>query len=441
GIATLEQDTIELHKDDGLVSEVLTSDVVDGLKGRLGLGSVRYPTTGTPSMQDAQPFVVAFPENGIANSHNGNLVNYTDMREVLKKGGGHLSSKCDAEIIINVFARQVSEHRGDLFKAAESCMKLFDGAYAEGVITGKGDLFAFRDPHGIKPLCYGWNDELFMVASESVALDTNRIPLKGQVKPGEALLLRKGKLTKRQLMKKRFATCMFEYVYFSRPDSVLDMGNVYEIRVKLGELLARDWPAKADIVVPVPDTARPAAEGFSRASNIPVAEGLIKNRYVARTFIMPKQKDREVAVRMKVNPLQSVLKGKRVVLIDDSIVRGTTTANLVNLVRGAGATEVHVRITCPPIIGPCFYGIDMSTHKELIAANHSVEEIRKKMGADSLAYQKIESLNEALGLKADDVCNGCLHERYPTPFARKVNELLKKKGSKSRYWEDTTTVH
>ncbi|MDO8339326.1 MAG: amidophosphoribosyltransferase [Candidatus Burarchaeum sp.] len=441
GIAIVEGDSIEMQKGLGLVAEVVKPEFIGGLKGWLGVGSVRYPTTGTPSARDAQPFVVGYTQNGIACAHNGNLVNYLQMREMIQHDGRRLISRCDSEIIVDYFAGELEKCKGDLFKAAESCMKTFDGAYCEGMVTGKGDLFAFRDPHGIKPLCYGWNDELFMVASESVSLDINKIPMKGHVKPGSALLLRNGKLTVKQLVTARFATCMFEYVYFSRPDSVLDAGSVYEARVRLGELLARDAPAKADIVVPVPDTARPAAEGYARALGISCVEGLIKNRYIGRTFIMPYQSAREAAVRVKLNPLRSVLKGKRVVLMDDSIVRGTTTSKIVSLLKEAGAKEVHVRITCPPIIGPCFYGIDMSSHKELIAANHSVDEILKSLGADSLAYQTIGAMNEAIGLKAGQMCNGCLHEDYPTPLAKKVNKILKGGSSEKRYWEEATTVH
>ncbi|VVC03873.1 Glutamine--fructose-6-phosphate aminotransferase [isomerizing] [Candidatus Burarchaeum australiense] len=441
GIAVVEGDSIELQKGMGLVTDAITREFVAGLNGWLGVGSVRYPTTGTPSAKDAQPFIVSDIRGGMANSHNGNLVNYHQMRALVQKEGRALSSKCDCEIIVDVFAEALRKNKGDFFKAAEYCMKTFDGAYCEGLVTGKGELFAFRDPHGIKPLCYGWNDELFMVASESVCLDINKIPMKGFVAPGSALLLKDGKLTLKQLVNARFATCMFEYVYFSRPDSNLDAGNVYQIRLKLGELLARDAPAKADVVVPMPDTARPAAEGYARKSGIPFLEGLIKNRYVGRTFIMPQQRDREAAVRVKFNPLRSLLKGKRVVLIDDSIVRGTTTSIIVRLLKEGGAKEVHVRITCPPIVGPCFYGIDMSTHKELIGANHSVEEIRKMLGADSLAYQTIGAMNEAIGLKADQMCNGCLHEDYPTPLAKKVNAILKGGSSEKRYWEEATMVH
>jgi len=441
GVAVVEGDMIDMEKGLGLVNEIVTPDVIGRMHGWLGVGSTRYPTTGTPSDRDTQPFVFGASQNGIANAHNGNLVNYLQMRELLQKNGRHLESKCDSEIIVKVFGLELEKEKGDFFKAAERTMGLLDGAYAEAMVTGHGDLFIFRDPYGIKPLCYGWTDELFMVASESVALDINRVPFKGFVKPGEAMLMRNGKLVKRQIATKRFATCMFEYVYFSRPDTNLDAGSVYEIRVRLGELLARDAPAKADIVVPVPDTARPAAEGYAKKSGLPFVEGLIKNRYVARTFIMPNQDAREAAVRVKLNPLRSVLKGKRVVLIDDSIVRGTTTLQIVRLVREAGAKEVHVRITAPPIIAPCFYGIDMSNHKQLIAANYSVEEIRKKLEADSLAYQKIGALNEAIGLKASQLCNGCLHEHYPTPLAQKVNKILKSGSSEKRYWEEATTVH
>ena len=307
------------------------------------------------------------------------------------------------------------------------------------LLTSEGELIAFRDPQAIRPLCFGRNGDKIVFASESVALDITNCKLQGDLAPGEvAVVSKEGVVRKVVAGEGKPRHCMFEYVYFSRPDSKMDGRWVYEVRHKLGRALARAAPVKADFVVAVPDTARSAVEGYSEESKIPVAEGLIKNRYIGRTFIMPSQKKRESAVKLKLNAVRHIIEGKSIVLIDDSIVRGTTMGPIVKLVREAGAREIHLRITCPPVIGPCFYGIDLPTYKELIAANKSVEEIRKFIGADTLVYQTVDDLVKAIGMKRESLCLGCVTEDYPTAFGQEISKKIKQAGSKEgvRVWEE-----
>jgi amidophosphoribosyltransferase len=294
-------------------------------------------------------------------------------------------------------------------------MATLDGSYSDvAIIDGK--LAVFRDPHAIRPLVWGENERFISFASESCALDVNDIPYKGEVNGGE-LVIQGSKTERIDLGKKEIRHCMFEYVYFSRPDSIINGKEVLGVRKRLGEELAKEHPARADIVIAVPDTSRTAAESYARALNIPVEEGLIKNRYIGRTFIMPSQEKRSGNVRLKLNPVRSQIEGRRVVLIDDSIVRGTTLKEIVRMVRDAGAKEVHVRITCPPLKAPCFYGVDMKSYSELIAHGKSVSEVAKFLGADSLGHLSLEGLRKAIGLP---ICTGCLNEDYITPVARRL---------------------
>ncbi|MGP3667527.1 MAG: amidophosphoribosyltransferase [Candidatus Bathyarchaeota archaeon] len=434
GIAlTNGDDKVFLKKGYGLVGEALPFTEISMLNGKIGIGHVRYPTTGSTSLTDAQPFNL----DGVAASHNGTIVNYVELREELRRKGAYFTSTCDIEVLLNILLREYRE-RKDYFEALAEMDKVVEGSYSVVCLTGKGEMVIFRDPYGFKPLCYGESDEYFISASESVAIDICGGHLVSDVQPGEALLASDGKIEKKCFAKRmKKAYCMFEYVYFSRPDSVIEGTSVYDVRVKLGLNLAKTYENNADVVVPVPDTSRPAAEGISRYSGLPVAEGLIKNRYIHRTFIMPRQTLREESVKIKLNPLKSVLKGRRIILVDDSIVRGTTIKNIIRMIRNAGAKEVHVRITCPPIISPCFYGIDISTYGELIAFNHSIEEIRRIIGADSLGYQTIDGLVDAIGIGKDKLCLACLTEEYPTPKAQEIADRMKKKcpTSSTRYFE------
>lgn len=437
GMSVLDSSGIHIHKGMGLAGDVFVWEIISSMKGSLGIGHVRYSTTGLSSSANSQPFAVEDPRSGIVLGHNGNLVNYVELRKKLERSGRRLSSTCDAEVILQMISKEVGKD-GDIFNGIKRCMDAFEGAYSVVCHTGEGELVAFRDPLGFRPLCFGLNGGMRMLGSESVALDINGIPFVRDVEPGEVMVLRDDGLESKLVKPcRRRGHCMFEYVYFSRPDSVVNGRSVYDARVELGRNLAKLDGARADIVVPVPDTARPAAAGYAEESGIPAVEGLIKNRYIFRTFIMPWQTARDRAVELKINPMRSVIGNKRVVLVDDSIVRGTTTKRIVRMVKKAGAKEVHVRITCAPIIGPCFYGIDMSTHAELIAANHPVDEIARIIGADSLVYNTIDGIVDSIGLSRGDLCLACLTGEYPTSRAQEMSEKMR--GRKRRYWEIEAT--
>jgi len=436
GVSIYDGSQLVTKKAVGLASENLRQEI-RGLRGRVGIGHVRYSTVGTSSLANAQPFFIKRNGVTVAFAHNGNLVNFVHLRKRLKEAGVRLKSKCDAEIILQRFVSKY-EATGDIFDSLADCVNEFEGAFSGVGITSRGEAFAVRDPYGFRPLCFGHTNGVAAFASESVALDINSIELKGDIQPGEALLVSdEGMERKRYASIARRAHCFFEYVYFSRPDSIIEGRSVHDVRFRLGVNLAKTHPADAEIVVPVPDTSRTAAEGFSQQSGIPVAEGLIKNRYIYRTFIMPRQRLRDLAVKLKLNPVRPVLKDRRVVLIDDSLVRGTTLKGIVSMLKRAGAKEVHVRITCPPIISPCFYGIDIATHKELIAARMEIDEIGRAIDADSLGYQTMEGLIDALGMPASDLCNACLTGVYPTPAAQNIADSMKELTltRRVRYWE------
>jgi len=438
GIASFNGKKIEITRELGLVSDIFTNERMKVHEGAAAaIGHTRYPTIGAGGKEDAQPFFLEGIKGGIALAHNGNIANYGRIRAELEKEGVKLCSTCDADLILSVFVREYKQCK-DYFEAAKRTMQVLDGSYSVVLISGEGELVVFRDPHAIRPLCFGKDAEKIIFASESVALDINNVPLLGDVKPGEVYVVGKAGVENRVVLGKEKKHCMFEYVYFSRPDSVIEGKLVHYARVEMGKRLARSAPVKADIVVAVPDTARSAAMGYSKESKIPIEEGLIKNRYVGRTFIMPSQQKRENAVRLKLNAVRMELAGKRVVLIDDSIVRGTTSGPIVKLVRSAGAKEVHVRITCPPVIAPCFYGVDLPTYGELIAANRSVEEICKYIGADSLAYLSVEDLVASIGLGKENMCLGCITDTYPTAFGNEIAQKMKKEGRKDgvRIWEE-----
>jgi amidophosphoribosyltransferase len=431
GFSFLNENGIILRKSMGLVTE-FPENFFSELRGNIGIGHVRYSTIGNSTIGDAQPFMVENPRNGIVLAHNGNVVNYLDLKKEIKG----INSTCDAEIILHTFSSELNR-TNDIEKAVRGCMDKIEGAYSVVVFTGEGEMISFRDPFGFKPICYGKNNGLEMIASESVALDINKIKNFSDIEPGEMLVLKEGKTERRKVIKeKNHAHCMFEYVYFSRPDSVIDGKCVYDVRIRLGENLARNYETDADVIVPIPDTSRPAAEGISMETSIPVFEGLIKNRYIGRTFIMPKQEMRDKAVFLKLNPLKSVIKDRHVLLVDDSIVRGTTSKKIIDLVKEAGAKKVDFWVTCPPIISPCFYGIDIATHNELIAFKNSISEIEKKIGANKLCYQTIDGLEKAIGFDKNELCMACLTGHYPTPLAQKIADDMKEKNfSGRRYLE------
>jgi len=413
GIAILNDGKINEKRGIGLVSEIFTKDNL-GVKGNIGIGHTRYPTTGRCLICDVQPTVIG----NFALAHNGHIANYGPVRKELEGKNVNFSGTVDSELI----ARVMEDKKGSVEEKVEHVMSKLDGAYSAAAITD-GKLVLFRDKHGIRPFVYGENEEYFCFASESVALDINGMKYLGNVGPGEIAVVENGKVEKKKLIEAEPRYCMFEWVYFSRPDSLINEKHVFMVRKALGKKLAEEHPVKADVVVPVPDTARTAASAFSEKTGIKLEEGLIKNRYIGRTFIMPSQEKRKEAVRMKLNVVKEIVDGKKVVLVDDSIVRGTTLKEIVRMVRNSGAKEVHVRITCPPIRAPCFYGVDMSTFEELIANNKTIEETAKFLGVESLGYISIEGLKNSIGLP---VCSGCLDQKYPTDYAKKMAD--EKKG-------------
>ncbi|MCD4739744.1 amidophosphoribosyltransferase [archaeon] len=409
-----------LKKNKGHVWESFTKDSLKELSGRKSIGQVRYPTIGTDFERDAQPFFIESPEKmGIV--HNGNLANYSELRKEYT-----LSSWCDVEVLLHMLSKHLKITK-DPFISVEETMKEANGAYSALTLLKDGSMIVFRDPNALRPLVHGEG----MYASESIALDIIGKKLEGDIKGGECVLINDNHVERKQLIKEQPRYCMFEFVYFSRPDSVLQGKSIYEVRLELGKELAKKFDKTADVVIPVPDTSRAAAFGFSIESGIPYREGIIKNRYVGRTFIMPDQSTRENAVKFKLNTIKSEINGKRVVLVDDSVVRGTTCKNLVNLIRNAGAKEVHFAISCPPIRWPCFYGIDMTQKSELFAANVKDAEktLAEKIGADSVIYQSIDGLKNAIGLKT--LCTACLNGDYPTD----VSTLLARQGNGKRPYE------
>lgn len=433
GIVTYNT-TFHLKKGNGLVNKVFNEKNLSRLKGNMGVGQTRYPTIGPGGVEDAQPFMVNAPF-GIAMAHNGNVTNYTELREELtKKCFRQLTSYSDLEVILNIFADELSLlslHNfsfDTLIKAVSGVFERVEGSYSViGMIAGFG-MFAFRDCYGIKPLCLGKRDGNYIIASESVTLDHLEYDFIRDIMPGEVVFIDKQrKLHSKVIDSKRAHPCIFEWVYFARPDSVLDKIEVYEARLRLGEKLGKECikaKIKPDVIIPVPDSGRGAGLAISKALKVEQKEGLIKNYYIGRTFIMPKQSVRKNSVRQKLNPVKSVIKGKNVLLVDDSIVRGTTAKELVALVRKAGAKKVYYAVTCPPLRYPCVYGIDMMTRGEFIARNHSATQIKKMIGADALVYQHLDDMCQAVrGEKSNQqFCTACFTGDYPTSL--KKNDIV-----------------
>ena len=415
GIAVSDGRNIALHKGMGLVSEVFSDRVVENLKGKMAIGHVRYSTTGSSLLANAQPLVVHYQKGMMALAHNGNLTNAADLREELGKNGAVFQTTIDSEVIINLITRYRRESMED---ALVKTMMDLRGAYAL-VILAEDKLFGLRDPHGVRPLCIGRMGDRYCLASESCALDTIGAEFIRDVEPGEIVVIDEEGSHLHSYMgpasKTQRASCAFEYIYFARPDSTMDQLNVSDSRRKMGIELARECPIEADIVIAVPDSGTASALGYATALGLPFGEGLIKNRYVGRTFIQPTQAMREVGVRLKLNANASVLKDKRVVMIDDSIVRGTTSSKLVEMVKNAGAKEVHFLISSPPVAFPCYYGIDTAEREKLIANQLDIEGIRNFVGADSLHYISTEGLIRALG--TDAVCLACFNGAYPIPVS------------------------
>ncbi|WP_295589328.1 amidophosphoribosyltransferase [uncultured Methanobrevibacter sp.] len=400
----------------GLITDVFRDYEIQNLEGSMAVGHVRYSTTGQSKLENSQPFVIDFGDGFIAMAHNGDIVNSEELRNELINEGFYFRSDSDSEVICYMLKREHYDNKKDVLDAIEAVCKKLVGSYALTILID-GDLYGVRDPMGIKPLAIAKRGEDFILASETVAFDVVNAEYIRDVVPGEIVHFENDEVNSHMLEsagKCKLSHCMFEYVYFARPDSTIDGINVYETRVHIGEQLHKLYPIDADFVIPVPDSSIPAAIGYARASGIPYGEGLIKNRYVGRTFIMPTQEERELAVRLKLNPIKSAIKGKKIILIDDSIVRGTTSKKLLDLVKEAEPAEIHFLVGCPPVISPCYYGVAMATKKELIAANYSVEEIKNQLKVDSLGYITLEALVEAIGMPEENLCLGCVNEKYPT---------------------------
>jgi amidophosphoribosyltransferase len=436
GILTMN-DKFYRKQGDGLVSEVFQNYPLDELKGKKGIAHVRYPTAGTDPASEVQPLFINYPY-GLALAHNGNITNCEELKAFLREKRRSLQTDSDSEILLNVLADKISKHGLD--EALRETLDLVDGSYSSVMLLGKdeGSVIGFRDRHGIRPLVIGKKETEcgpnYMVCSESVGLDVTGYELVRDVKPGEAVFFSNGSMSTTQLHEPRPSHCIFEYVYFSRPDSVIEGRSVYDVRFKLGEQI--DFDKDVDAVIPVPDTARTAALGFSRKYGIPYREGLIKNRYIGRTFIMPTQRYRESAVIEKLNVIRKEVSGKRIALVDDSIVRGTTSRRLVNLLKRYGAKEVHFVSSCPPITNPCFYGIDMTIKNELIASR-GIDGIEKKINADSVTYQSIDGLVKAIGLPRSHLCLACLTGDYPTCMTcERVEELGRAREQERNNWKE-----
>ena len=400
----------------GLITDVFRDDQIKNLPGHMAIGHVRYSTTGQSKLENSQPFVTDFGDGFIAMAHNGDIVNSDELRKELIDEGFYFKSDSDSEVICYMIKKEHYDNDKNVIEAIEAVCKKLVGSYALTILVD-GELYGVRDPMGIKPLAVAKREGDFVLASETVAFDVINAEYIRDIVPGEVVYFENDELNSHMLEsagKCKLSNCMFEYVYFARPDSTIDGINVYETRMNIGRQLHKLYPIDADVVIPVPDSSIPAAIGYSRASGIPYGEGLIKNRYVGRTFIMPTQEERELAVRLKLNPIKKAIKGKKIILIDDSIVRGTTSKQLLDLVKEAEPAEIHFLVGCPPVMAPCYYGVAMATKKELIAANYTVEEIQEQLDIDSLGYITLPALVEAIGMPKENLCLGCLNEEYPT---------------------------
>ena len=433
GIVVNDDGVFSSYKDLGLVSEVFSKDTLAHLSaGNMAVGHVRYGTTGGTTRNNCQPIEVNHQKGKMALAHNGNLSNAIELRDKLELSGAIFLTTSDTETIAYVVTRERLV-TPSIEEAVSNAMYSLEGAYSL-ILMSATKMIAARDPYGFRPLCYGqMSDGAYVIASESCALTAVGAEFVRDVLPGEILVFSESGVESRKehCDKQKRKTCIFEYIYFARPDSVIDGVSVSKSRVRAGEILAENYPADADIVIGVPDSGLEAALGFSRASGIPYGIGLIKNKYIGRTFISPGQNERMDRVRIKLSPVKNVIEGKRVVLIDDSIVRGTTSKRIVKLLREAGAKEIHMRISAPPFLHPCYYGTDIDSEENLIACHHSMEEIAEIIGVDSLGYLPLENLNQLV--ESEDYCAACFNGVYPTTiptdlrkdrFERKLSERM-----------------
>ena len=425
GIAVSDGQTLNVHKAMGLVTQVFDEDTIRDLRGISAIGHTRYSTTGSSVLCNAQPLTSTSRVGDIAVAHNGNLVNTRELRAELQAEGCVFSTTNDSEVIAQFLAKL---HTGCIEETLMTVMKRLQGAYSLVVLT-PDKLVGARDPFGVRPLCLGrMNGRNWVLASESCAFMPIGAKYVREIEPGEVVVIdRDGQREFQAIPTARHATCLFEFIYFARPDSMLYNRSLHTVRRRMGHELAAEHPTPgAQVVIPVPDTSIPAAIGYAEAARIPYGEGVIKNRYIQRTFIQPSQRMRDMGARMKYTPLKDTLAGKRVVMVDDSIVRGTTTGKLVKMLFDAGALEVHVRITAPPVKYPCYYGIDMANQDELVAARHSVEQIRQMIGATTLGYLSLDGNMRAVGMHKDKFCRACFDGRYPiaVPQDIKLSKLM-----------------
>ena len=410
GIATSDGKRLHVTRAMGQVSEAIDETALIELDGDNAIGHVRYSTAGDSQIVNAQPILIDCAHGEIALCHNGNLINAAELRDALVRQGHIFQTGSDTEVVLHLYARSGAETPPE---AIVESVRQVRGAFSLAVLT-RDYLMAVRDPYGFRPLVLGALGDAAVVCSETCALDLIGARYVRDLAPGELLVVgRDGQRSFRPFPPAPPSQCVFEHVYFARPDSVVFGQSVHEVRTNFGRLLAREMPVDADVVVPIPDSGTCAAMGYAEASGLPMRMGLIRNHYVGRTFIAPQQEIRGFRVRIKLNPVRSVLEGKRVVLVDDSIVRGTTSRKIVGMIRAAGAREIHMRISCPPTISPCYYGIDTPRESELIAANHAVEDICSYVKSDTLAYLSLEGLREAVGARSGDYCTSCYTGTYP----------------------------
>jgi len=421
GIATSSGDRLQVHKAMGYVADSFDEATIARLNGTSAVGHVRYSTAGESGLKNAQPILIDCAHGEIAICHNGNLVNARELRDALVDAGSIFQTTSDTEVLLHLYARSRAASVED---ALVESISQAQGAFSLVLLT-KDRLIAVRDPHGFRPLALGRLGDSYIVCSETCALDLIDAEWIRDIEPGEVFIVGPdGTRSIRPFPPAPQAHCIFEHVYFARPDSYVFGRSVNEVRTELGRRLAAEQPAHADVVVPVPDSGVCAAIGFAEAADLPLEMGLIRNHYVGRTFIEPHQSIRHFGVRVKLNPVKSILQGRRVVLVDDSIVRGTTSRKIVKMVRAAGASEVHLRISCPPTISPCFYGVDTPQRSELIAATHSLEEIRRYIDADSLGYLGLDGLLSAVGSARSTYCTSCYTGRYPVAFPQDQSAYL-----------------
>jgi amidophosphoribosyltransferase len=421
GIAASDGDHVRLSRAMGYVADTFDGATLAGLPGSIAIGHVRYSTAGESRLSNAQPILIECAHGQIAIGHNGNLVNAGELRDQLVRQGSIFQSSTDTEVVLHLYARS---RAASLEAALVESVTQLQGAFSLVMMT-RDRLIAVRDPHGFRPLALGRLDEAYVVCSETCALDLIGATYLRDVEPGELLVIdRDGLKSHKPFAPAPSAHCVFEHVYFARPDSYVFGKSVNEVRTNLGRVLAVEQPANADVIVPLPDSGVCAAMGFAEESGIPLRMGLIRNHYVGRTFIQPQSAIRHFGVKVKLNPVRSILEGRRVVLVDDSIVRGTTSRKIVRMVRAAGASEVHVRISCPPTISPCFYGVDTPSRSELIAATHTLDEIREFLEADSLGYLSLEGLLASVGSGRQHYCSSCYTGVYPVAVPQDEHTYL-----------------